>query len=187
MVTKRLISLTELLRNTYEPRSFFSFIKSSKVLLIIRAFVISCKNKPVMQEQITSYAFRLKPGEDLKKQIDSVVLLNKMEAGWVATAVGSLTRYVIRFANQANGSSGTGHFEIISLTGTVSTQGNHLHISISDSTGKTIGGHLLEGCTVYTTAEIVIMCSSRYIFLREKDGSTDWPELQVKENPLFNK
>jgi Plants and Prokaryotes Conserved (PCC) domain len=47
--------------------------------------------------------------------------------------------YAIRFANQPGGSSGEGHFEIISLTDTLSINGNHLHISISDSTGKTIG------------------------------------------------
>ncbi|MFZ1371764.1 MAG: PPC domain-containing DNA-binding protein, partial [Ferruginibacter sp.] len=93
--------------------------------------------------------------------------------------VGSLTNYKIRFANQPNGSSNNGHFEIVSITGTVSVNGSHLHISISDSTGKTIGGHLMEGCTVYTTAEIVILSSNEFVFKREKDGTTPWDELQV--------
>ena len=131
-------------------------------------------------ENITAYAFRLKPGKDLKQEIQNLVNEKKITAGWISTCVGSLTNYQIRFANQPNGSSDNGHFEIVSLTGTVSTNGSNLHISISDSTGKTIGGHLMEGCKIYTTAEIVILSSKSFIFKREKDGSTPWEELQVE-------
>lgn len=127
------------------------------------------------------YAFRLKPGEDLKNSIEAVVKEKNISAGWVITCAGSLTDYNIRFANQPEGSTGAGHFEIVSLTGTVSINGSHLHISISDSTGKTTGGHLLEGCRIYTTAEIVIGSTDAYEFTREKDGTTPWEELQVKE------
>ena len=67
-----------------------------------------------------------------------------------------------------NGSMGTGHFEIVGLTGTLSKNGSHMHISISDSTGKTIGGHLLKGCIVYTTAEIILQSTTELNFKREK-------------------
>ena len=127
------------------------------------------------------YVFRLKPGEDLRNSIEAIVKEKNIEAGWINTCVGSLTDYTIRFANQQEGIRGSGHFEIVSLTGTVSVNGSHLHISISDSTGKTIGGHLLEGCKIYTTAEIVIGISSAYEFKREKDDTSPWKELQVKE------
>ena len=130
----------------------------------------------------TSHAFRLKPGQDLKQSIDSFVKAKSIKAGWIATCVGSLTDYNIRFANQEKGYSDKGHFEIVSVVGTVSVNGSHIHLSISDSTGKTIGGHLLAGCKVYTTAEIVIGESKDLIFTREKDGSTPWEELQVTEN-----
>lgn len=126
-----------------------------------------------------AYAFRLKPGQDLKQEIQNLVNKEQIKAGWISTCVGSLTNYTIRFANQPNGSSDSGHFEIVSLTGTVSTNGSHLHISLSDSTGKTIGGHLMENCKVYTTAEIVILSSNDFIFKREVDGTTPWDELQV--------
>ena len=98
------------------------------------------------------------------------------------TGVGSLTQFNIRFADQQEGMQGSGHFEIVSLVGTLSIRGSHIHISISDSSGKTIGGHLLEGCRVYTTAEIVIAETDRYEFTRENDGSTPWQELQIKTN-----
>ena len=127
------------------------------------------------------YVFRLKPGKDLRKSIEAIVNEKNIEAGWINTCVGSLTDYTIRFANQQESSNGSGHFEIISLTGTVSVNGSHLHICISDSTGKTIGGHLLEGCKIYTTAEIVLGYTTAYEFIRKKDGTTEWEELQVKE------
>ena len=127
------------------------------------------------------YVFRLKPGEDLRNSIEAIVKEKNVEAGWINTCVGSLTDYTIRFANQQEGIRGSGHFEIVSLTGTVSVNGSHLHISISDSTGKTIGGHLLEGCKIYTTVEIVIGTTSAYEFTRKKDGTTEWQELQVNE------
>jgi predicted DNA-binding protein with PD1-like motif len=142
----------------------------------------SCKNSGNMTEKLTSYAFRLKPGEDLKGGIEKIIQENHIAAGWIATCAGSLTGYNIRFANQPDGASGQGHFEIVSLAGTISINGSHLHLSISDSTGKTIGGHLLEGCKIYTTAEIVITATDKYVFTREKDGTTPWEELQVKEN-----
>ncbi len=129
-----------------------------------------------------TYAFRLKPGQYLKKEIQHLANEKQIKAGWISTGVGSLTNYNIRFANQPNGSEVSGHFEIVSLTGTVSVNGSHLHISISDSTGKTIGGHLMDGCIVYTTTEIVILSSNEFVFKREKDETTGWQELQIIPN-----
>ena len=127
------------------------------------------------------YVFRLKPGEDLRESIEAMVKEKNIEAGWINTCVGSLTDFTIRFANQQEGFRGSGHFEIVSLTGMVSLSGCHLHISISDTTGKTIGGHLLEGCKIYTTAEIVLGTTTAYEFTRKKDGTTEWEELHVNE------
>ena len=134
-----------------------------------------------VKDAATTHAFRLKPGQDLKNELTNFVKENNIQAGWVGTCVGSLTQYNIRFANQKEASKANGFFEIVSLVGTLSTHGSHLHISISDSTGRTIGGHLLEGNLVYTTAEVVIQSSSTHIFKRVKDGTTPWEELIVEE------
>ena len=151
------------------------------VFLLTITLFTACKSKPMANESINSTAFRLKPGEDLRSGIEKIVKEKQIKAGWVATCSGSLTDYAIRFANQPEASTGSGHFEIVSLTGTVSINGSHLHLSISDSTGRTIGGHLVPGCRIYTTAEIVLMHTDKYTFTREKDGTTPWEELQVKE------
>jgi uncharacterized protein len=126
---------------------------------------------------VKAHAFRLKPGQDLKKEIQNLVIEKQIKAGWISTCVGSLTNYNIRFANQPNSTSANGHFEIVGLSGTVSVNGSHLHISISDNTGKTVGGHLMEDCIVNTTAEIILLSSDEFVFKREKDGSTEWKEL----------
>jgi uncharacterized protein len=128
-----------------------------------------------------SYVLRLLPGNDLRLSIENFVNENKIEAGWIVTCAGSLIAYTIRFANENNSSNGNGYFEIVSLTGTLSVNGCHLHISIADDKGKTIGGHLLHGCVIYTTAEIVVVKSGSYIFTREKDENADWNELHVKK------
>ena len=140
---------------------------------------ISCRQTTTMSG-IQPHAFRLKPGEDLKQGITRYVNEHQIKAGWISTCVGSVTQYQLRLANQPGGSSAQGHFEIVSLTGTVSINGSHLHLAVSDSTGRTIGGHLMDGNIVYTTAEIVLLSTDAYEFTREKDGTTPWEELQVK-------
>ena len=57
-------------------------------------------------------------------------------------------------------------FEIVSVTGTVSIHGSHIHVSISDEDGKTIGGHLVSGCKIYTTVEIVLAVFDDVVYKR---------------------
>ena len=158
----------------------YFYIKVAQSILLLFIFATSC-NQQQMSNQTTIHAIRLKPGEDLKGAIEKLVKEKNIEAGWISTCVGSLTKYNLRFANQQDGSIRDGHFEIVSLTGTVSINGSHLHLAVSDSTGATIGGHLMEGNIIYTTAELVITFTDKYEFTRAKDGTTQWEELQIKE------
>lgn len=73
-----------------------------------------------------------------------------------------------------------GEFEIISLTGTLSPSGPHLHISISDPSGAVFGGHLQDGSIIRTTAEIVAGELEDWEFTRELDPRTGFKEL----NPI---
>lgn len=114
-----------------------------------------------------TYTFRLKPGQDLSGEIERFVVEKKIEAGCVLCSVGSLTHAVLRLANRDDNSVYKGYFEIVSLTGTVSINGSHLHISISDNEGRTTGGHLLPGCKVYTTMELVLAAFDDLIYKRE--------------------
>ena len=143
----------------------------------------ACKTTSIMNvsNNITSHAIRLKPEDDVREQLEKYIVQNNINAAWLVTCAGSLTTYNIRMANMENGSMGKGHFEIVGLTGTLSKNGSHMHISVSDSNGKTIGGHLLKGCIVYTTAEIILQSTTDLNFKREKDGTTAWEELQIEK------
>jgi hypothetical protein len=126
-----------------------------------------------------AFAFRLKPKEDLKKSILAFASEHKIEAGSMVSGVGSLEQFHIRFANQKKGELKTGFFEIVSLTGTFSTSSCHLHISVSDSLGNTMGGHLMDDNIIYTTAEIVVIDLTDLEFKRESDSTYGFNELSV--------
>lgn len=133
-----------------------------------------------MVTKVNTYAIRLKPGDDLKNAIQAFVSENYIKAGWIITCVGSLRAYSLRFANQQTATRCEGFFEIVALCGTVSGNGCHLHAALSDSKGSLTGGHLLEGCTVYTTAEIIIGATPELIFQREQDRTTGFRELSIQ-------
>ncbi len=128
-----------------------------------------------------TYSFRLRPGQDLKTELDALVKQQGISAGIMLTCVGSLTDVTLRLANQNGASSWQGHFEIVSLVGTLSTNGSHLHLSVSDSMGQTIGGHLLAGCKIYTTAEIVVGVMPSLDYVREPDPTFGYRELVVRK------
>ena len=129
-----------------------------------------------------TFTFRLKPGQDLFNDIESVVAEKSIEAGCVLSAVGSLTHATLRLANRDHYSEYDGHFEIVSMTGTVSLHGSHLHISISDGDGNMIGGHLVPGCKIYTTAEMVLAIFDDVVYKREFAEDSGYEELVVKKN-----
>jgi predicted DNA-binding protein with PD1-like motif len=134
-----------------------------------------------MKSNSTCFVFRLKPHEDLKKALLELARQHKWKAAAVVTCVGSLEQFHLRYANQENGSKQQGHFEIVSLTGTLSESSAHLHLSVSDSTGRTLGGHLLDDNLIYTTAEIVLVELTDVEFTREKDNTYGYSELKVKK------
>lgn len=132
-------------------------------------------------EKMKIYALRLKPNQDLRTQLEKFTKENKISAGFIITAVGSLKETKIRLADQSDSTVFEGKYEIVSLVGTLSADGVHLHISLSDKNGKTIGGHLTEGCVIYTTAEIVIGVTDEIIFSRETDAETTYKELKIRK------
>jgi predicted DNA-binding protein with PD1-like motif len=126
-----------------------------------------------------NYTFRLTPGQDLYNSIEMFVQERKIEAGCVLSGVGSLTHVTLRFANQETHNQDIGHFEIVSITGTVSIHGSHLHLSVSDGQGRTSGGHLVPGCLIYTTAEIVLLEFDDMVYKREFAQDSGYDELVV--------
>lgn len=126
-----------------------------------------------------SLVLRLRPGQDLKAELVRCVSEHHLQAAWVSTCVGSLRNLRLRLANRSEVSEFAGFQEIVSLTGTLSPDGVHLHLSAADETGTTRGGHLVDGNLIYTTAEIVILEDPEWRFERRPDAETGSSELQA--------
>ena len=128
-----------------------------------------------------NYTFRLSPGQDLFDSIQAFAMKKHVQAGCILSGVGSLRHATLRLADREYNSEYEGPFEIVSITGTVSVNGSHLHISISDGDGRTIGGHFESGCKIYTTAEIVLAVFHDVIYTRELADDSGYEELAVHE------
>ena len=128
--------------------------------------------------------FRLKPGQFLKEEIKKIVEKNNIKAGILLSIVGSLKKAVLRMAgSEANNQiikEWNELFEIVSGTGTVSKEGCHIHISLSDKNGNVIGGHLKDGCVINSTAEIIIGILDDVSYKRVYDKDTGFKELNVE-------
>jgi uncharacterized protein len=151
---------------------------------------------PVAASSLRAYVLRLRPGQDVRQELQAFATLHQLRAACVLSAVGSLTTATLRLANQEGPTVYQGHLEVVSLVGTLSVNGSHLHLSVADSTGRTLGGHLLEGNRVYTTLEVVLGELPELEFRREPDTTFGYQELAVypaaaparrKNRPLKNK
>ena len=122
---------------------------------------------------------RLQPGADLRQALEAWMGEQQEQAACLISAVGSLSLTQLRFAGAAEATAIHGELEIISLSGTLSPDGAHLHLAIADSSGGVIGGHLCAGSLVRTTAELVIGLLPEWRFCRELDPATSYPELRI--------
>lgn len=122
---------------------------------------------------------RLTPGVDLRLALEAWMAEQQEQAGCVISAVGSLSLAQLRLAGATEATAIQGDLEILSLAGTLSPDGAHLHIAIADSKGAVIGGHLCEGSLVRTTAELVIGLLPEWRFRRKLDPATGYAELRI--------
>ena len=123
---------------------------------------------------------RLRPGEDLRQALEVWMADQSEQAGCVLSAVGSLSQAQLRLAGAAATTTIRGDLEILSLAGTLSADGAHLHIALADASGAVIGGHLASGSLVRTTAELVLALLPEWHFSRELDPATGYAELRIQ-------
>ena len=123
---------------------------------------------------------RLVPGQDLKQSLGEIRDNHGLKSGVVLCLVGSLDEAVLRMAD-GNKKTIKGPLEIVSATGTIATNGIHLHLAVADSQGNVMGGHLMVGCPVRTTVEVCILCPDM-VFKRVSDSATGYRELEVSQS-----
>lgn len=130
------------------------------------------------------FSFRLKPGQFLKEEIEKYANEKQIKAGVLLSIVGGLENVVLRMGgsepNNQIVKEWNEPFEIVSGTGTISNEGCHIHISVSNQTGNVIGGHLKNGCVVKYTAEIVLGVFDDVSYKRIFDNDTGFKELEIQ-------
>ena len=129
---------------------------------------------------IKFHCLRLLPTQDLKLELEQFMQAQKIKAGVIVTCVGSLAKLHLRLASAKDFLVRDELFEIVSLVGTLSCHGLHLHLSAADTYGRVVGGHLMVDNLIHTTAEIVLIELSDYEFTREFEAQTGYKELQIK-------
>jgi predicted DNA-binding protein with PD1-like motif len=122
---------------------------------------------------------RLPPGADLRRSIEEECRSSLPGGGFVICGIGSLADPVLRLAGQDVETRYEGPYEILTLTGSVTADGAHLHASISSALGAVFGGHVAYGNRVRTTAELLLIAIESGCLSRRMDAATGFPELLV--------
>jgi predicted DNA-binding protein with PD1-like motif len=130
-----------------------------------------------------SLPVRLHPRQDLRIALQSILAEHKVGAAYVLQGIGSLSTARIRYAGVDAPTELHGDLEILTLAGSLSPDGVHLHISVSDAEGRVFGGHVAPGCIVRTTAEILVALLPDHHFSRAPDLQSGWDELVVRAIP----
>ena len=117
---------------------------------------------------------------ELRRSLEDTLAAATATAAFVVAGIGSLRRARIRRAGVAEPDALEGSLEILTLCGTISRDGAHLHISVADGAGPVTGGHVAYGCEVRTTAEVSLLLLPEWSFTRELDTDTGYSELVVR-------
>ncbi|SAK53755.1 DNA-binding protein [Caballeronia pedi] len=124
---------------------------------------------------------RLSPGDDLRAALDHAFHARGLSAAFVLQGIGSLSVARLRYAGRDDAAELRGDLEILTLAGTLSAQGPHLHMSVSDADGRVFGGHVTPGCIVRTTVELVVVNLHGERYTREHDAATGFAELVIRK------
>lgn len=122
------------------------------------------------------------PGTDLKPVLAAHTLERGIQAGVIVTYVGSLSKAILRYAGKPEADVVTGDLEIVSMTGTLGCDAMHIHLAVGNAEGRTLGGHVSDGCIVRTTAEIAVAEIDGTRFERKIDPQSGYHELRIEPN-----
>lgn len=126
---------------------------------------------------------RIRPDADLRRTLEGTLGEQRVGAAFVIGGIGSLRQARLRLAGKAEPDALNCELEILTLSGSLSADGAHLHMSVADASGRVIGGHVGYDCIVRTTAEVLLVPLPQWTFAREMDRGTGFPELVVRHTP----
>ena len=106
---------------------------------------------------------RLRENEDLLNIIKEKAEQNRIRAGFFLV-IGTVKRAVLGFYKEGKYKQieVAGPLEVVSCLGNISIREDgelvvHAHIGVADEEGKMFGGHLLPGCPIDATGELVLI------------------------------
>jgi predicted DNA-binding protein with PD1-like motif len=126
---------------------------------------------------------RLEPGSDLRSSLEAAACAAGDMPAFVVCGIGSLSQTRLRLAGAASETAVQGDVEILTLSGTLTPDGAHLHMSVADAQGRVLGGHVCRGNVVRTTAEVLLVPLPAGTLAREQDPQTGYRELVVRPAP----
>lgn len=109
-----------------------------------------------------SYLIRLMPGEELVETLQKFCHDQKVEGGFISGLGAAKEIEFSHFNIQTKQyTTFTKHdVEITNLTGNISVEKLHLHVTLGDHTGQAFAGHLMR-CVADPTVEIMITLFSK--------------------------
>ena len=112
----------------------------------------------------------LEPGQDLHLTLSELAMQQQL-SGFVLGVVGNLSQATFRCPGQQQPTRMSGELEVITLNGTFSPSGVHLHLSLSDGACQVWGGHLEPGTVVLKGAQLLL-------------GLSGLPTAQTQKQPV---
>ena len=125
---------------------------------------------------------RLRRGDDLLRSVEKIAQEEQLELAVILSAVGCVSRGRVRDASGVAVRDINEDCEIVSATGTVSRKRCHIHVSFSKEDLSTVGGHLMEGCIINTTCELVLGVVDGWHCGVKQDEETGYDEIVFVRN-----
>ena len=118
----------------------------------------------------------LNPRQDLHQALSELAAERHL-SGFVLGVVGNLSQACFQCPGQEQPTTMKGELEVITLNGTFSPTGVHLHLSLSDGACQVWGGHLEPGTVVLRGAQLLLGLSG--LPNQQPETATERVELAV--------
>jgi predicted DNA-binding protein with PD1-like motif/glutaredoxin len=125
---------------------------------------------------------KLAPGSDLRLSLEELAQRDGI-SGFVLGVVGNLTKASFQCPGQAEPTVLEGDLEVITLNGTFSPEGVHLHLSLSDGACQVWGGHLEPGTIVQKGVDLLIGVLEQHEGRRARQTTAAAPRIEIAVLP----
>ena len=124
----------------------------------------------------------LEAGSDVRRSLEQLALEHNA-GGFVLSVVGNLSQAAFACPGKSAPTVLAGELEIITLQGTISPDGVHLHLSFSDASCQVWGGHLEHGTLVLRGADLLVGLLSAAPNAAPKASASSEPRVEIAGRP----